>query len=1451
MSSADGNNATGGGGTSGPPGNVGGSNITTATGESLKIIKTQLIPHPHPVTLQQHQHSPIPSPTTTTPTPAPTPPICTTPNSSQLAPSPIQIKNTTNVTNLFTLNPVAAKITHIKTTTIDAVAAAAASNVASGISLSNLAPAVASGAGTLVTSGGVTTMSAIKVGAGGASGAPIALNTSQAANAAAATSIRAIGTGGQSTQVRVVMGNLMPSMIKQLESAGPGRAQITAFPTAPARSVSNTSITVTRPATQAAYLPRANVTATPMAGVGVGVGVPTGQRLVTPIRTTPTSVTATGIAGATVTGITAAGNFVRGTTVSRNSTSPATTVISPATSTTWMAANPAGQVQLIRAIPHQSRQRSGGSVVAVTGTVVTTTGSTMQSATTVVSGQQQTATSKGQPCEYYEQEDATIQAVSSASHSQQQQQTYVATILPPRPHQATLVYSPNVATSQPLAQTQFNPTSVATTGPRFAVATPLTATAGAGTAPRQIRPIPLGKSFSAAKLNTTNISIRTPNLPQLTPTITSSVSNVSTVSSSVASNPPRNTTVSGVSGSTSNVMSSTNLPATRIIQLQQQPGGTAQLCSTGRLAANVVLQPIIVNTSGGGKFGIRPPVTMATKVQPSLTITQLGIGKLPSSGSTSTIAGGNSLGSQSNVCSTGNSASASVSTTSITATNISANTATQLVNVSQGGSAQLLTTQNIVSSATGTSSGGGATVVPLAIGTRGTSGGNIITGTMTPIKNAGSITVGKVMTQAQLTSPLENSATVSGTAGPSGNVYIHHAPVPQRPLSASSSGSSGGISTSNTSISMSSNTSAANVLTSTGTVTSGTFLQPGSTIYYESVPANSVQVSTGVLSLTTTTVTNSTISQNQIVSSTANLSISSLPFVTHTGGNTSTATFTVVPSGGGRTIGQVQIPVCNAAAHLQALPVRFSQLPASNLAAAAADAIAVSQTTPQVIQQSSGCSGETSLIIPTAQQTNVSSGTNVVAMNSNQQTQHMLIPLQTSIKMTAGNGSTGTAVVSNFLRKRDIDGSPILAAKNLGPTLISMGSSSGMMSANSSSNPSINNSYSLTSVNTSNTPVVLCTETLNKKDKPANSVTLCNVASSTSGMLVTNRNSRTESPASSDGSTTVSANSSPGVDQQMQDGNMVINRMISGPNVETHFNPINELYPNHHAVAQQHTTSGTPVTSRNLTSVVDHHNIKHAVLNSNIQQQRLNGGPIECPPRKKSRKSTNDSSQPSPQNPAALSLPQLLSNNPSVSTTTNNNNNAIIEPTASLAGTIPSAIVGNCTPSTVVISHEVTNGKENTKPVEYVLKRPRNLTLLSQNWKSAHNHFQRYSDVKPREERKPTIMDLAKQSNVLGKINGWKIYHLRSQMEDLCENEALGYDKLSTMLKQMESHGISNEIERISDLVKGNMQRSKIIVDGVNEAQNQIMKIFDHKSHISDIINRCASKRNFKKREKP
>lgn len=98
------------------------------------------------------------------------------------------------------------------------------------------------------------------------------------------------------------------------------------------------------------------------------------------------------------------------------------------------------------------------------------------------------------------------------------------------------------------------------------------------------------------------------------------------------------------------------------------------------------------------------------------------------------------------------------------------------------------------------------------------------------------------------------------------------------------------------------------------------------------------------------------------------------------------------------------------------------------------------------------------------------------------------------------------------------------------------------------------------------------------------------------------------------------------------------------------------------------------------------------------------------------------------------------------------------------------------------------------------------------------------------------------------------------------------------MLQCMEAHEQNSDVDRVNELIKvnitfqfcitliidiyflkcdisfisfqGNMQRSKIVSDSINEARVQILKVFDHKSHVSDIIHRCASKRNLKKREK-
>ncbi|XP_041448607.1 histone deacetylase complex subunit SAP130 isoform X2 [Drosophila obscura] len=1231
---------------------------------------------------------------------------------------------------------VAAKITHLKTD-------GAGLNV---------------GVGGISISGGTIKVAANTVQQTSLGATPIALNTGQATTAA---SIRAIGAGGQSTQVRVVM-----PMIKQLENVtATGRTQITAIPAAPARSVSNASITVTRPVTQATYLPRASVTATQMGGVGVGVnlGLAAGQRLVTPLRTTSTgSATVT---PAAPTGLSTSGGFVRGTaaTVSRSGVSVSSqqpsTVISSSNNAAWMQST-TGQMQLIRAI-HQPRQRIITTSAGVSSASVVTTGVQAPTALSVTAaqslGQQQTTGGPGAG-----------------------PQAYVATVLPPRQHQATLVYSSNVSAGGPNA----NPQPGQQFNPRFAVTTPtaggvVTTTTPGGTTvtPRQVRPIPLGKSFPATKLNTTSISIRAPSIPQLNASVTASQSPVS-VSGGATVGPGRGPGLGGTA------LTATNLP-TRIIQLQQPgPGATQQIIGAGaRLAGNVMLQPFLMSTSAAAKMGIRPPVTMTAKVQPSLTITQLNpIGKLATPG------GGGGAPTMT---------PQGVGVASIQAVPVPSVSANVVNPNSVSGQA--------------TAAAGGATVLPLTISGRG--GSHSLTGTLTPIKNASGITVGKMMMTPAVAAGGAMGGDQSGTT-------VTGFPRAWNPVVASQSqlmkiddkGSS-------------------------------------ATIYYESMPASA---STGVLSLATTTLTQSTQSQAQLVSSAGgSLSVSSLPFPSHApmgmgvggSGPGSQATFTVLPSG--QTVG---------------------------------GAAAATRTT-----------GHQQLIIPMG--------------GNSAPPQHMVIPLHTSVKVTTGGvssqpatisgpGGGGATLVSSFMGKRVADGSPIRAAKNLGPTLLSMASNTSGPSLVSAAGSTFNLQPVSVSVASSVavTSSALTVEALAKKERER--APPATVAAATAV-----RNLRGESPASSDGSTTVSANSSPGVDQQqLQDriGEPQAAAVPSSRDNSTHFNPINELYSTHQSMQQtlSHASLGARGSSSAFVDVQtptpqqQHQQqqqlsqqsslLGHLGSAAQLQQQqqqaaaaaasaaRMNGtgssssSSYDCSVRKKPRRSTNDS-QHSTQSQASLSLPPPTAE-PTAATNAasymqKHNNGGLLVAAAAGPGVAP-----NSSSSTSGdINHRssapaVAGNKENANPVDFVLRRPRNCSLLNTykpTHKLANNHFHRYTDVKPREERGASIIDLANQPNVQGKINGWKLHHLRSQMEDLNESETFSMTKLESMLKDIEKSKEKNsEMERVSELLKGNIQRSKIITEGINESQNQLMKVFEHKPHVSDIINRCASKRNFKKRDK-
>ncbi|PRD32158.1 UNVERIFIED_CONTAM: Histone deacetylase complex subunit [Trichonephila clavipes] len=268
--------------------------------------------------------------------------------------------------------------------------------------------------------------------------------------------------------------------------------------------------------------------------------------------------------------------------------------------------------------------------------------------------------------------------------------------------------------------------------------------------------------------------------------------------------------------------------------------------------------------------------------------------------------------------------------------------------------------------------------------------------------------------------------------------------------------------------------------------------------------------------------------------------------------------------------------------------------------------------------------------------------------------------------------------------------------------------------------------------------------------------------------------------------------------------------------------------------------------------------------------------------------------------------------------------------------------------------------EEHDEDKKYVTfyKRP-SMSLLSsyrQTWKARLNHFSRYSDVKPKEEKKPTVNELANQKGILQQANGWKVYHLSAQMEEIVsiiillinftidfkgwhafspppqissrgspvvkvtnlwlachevepssidamqkgpmcikyvetqtssswcgveegcqlgcsrhltviqnyeiELEETVYSRLSHLLEVIEkdpkghrNRNSSNSdedriINKLTDLIKGNLQRSKIVQEQVAESKSQAIKVLDHKTNVTEMVNKYISRRPLKKKDK-
>ncbi|XP_076454246.1 uncharacterized protein LOC143289195 isoform X2 [Babylonia areolata] len=161
--------------------------------------------------------------------------------------------------------------------------------------------------------------------------------------------------------------------------------------------------------------------------------------------------------------------------------------------------------------------------------------------------------------------------------------------------------------------------------------------------------------------------------------------------------------------------------------------------------------------------------------------------------------------------------------------------------------------------------------------------------------------------------------------------------------------------------------------------------------------------------------------------------------------------------------------------------------------------------------------------------------------------------------------------------------------------------------------------------------------------------------------------------------------------------------------------------------------------------------------------------------------------------------------------------------------------------------------RERTKPTMSIM------SDYSVNWKPKHNHFQRQSDVRPKEEGNRTVNELISQRGILQKASGWRLYYVSTQLEEVIENEE-SLERRMEKLKERLSAMLARPCPRppsyhydyntLLELTRGNLQRCQVVRQQMQEAKCSLLNLLRHEPKIRDIITKNLAKRTIKKKER-
>ncbi|RDD36643.1 Histone deacetylase complex subunit SAP130-A [Trichoplax sp. H2] len=150
-------------------------------------------------------------------------------------------------------------------------------------------------------------------------------------------------------------------------------------------------------------------------------------------------------------------------------------------------------------------------------------------------------------------------------------------------------------------------------------------------------------------------------------------------------------------------------------------------------------------------------------------------------------------------------------------------------------------------------------------------------------------------------------------------------------------------------------------------------------------------------------------------------------------------------------------------------------------------------------------------------------------------------------------------------------------------------------------------------------------------------------------------------------------------------------------------------------------------------------------------------------------------------------------------------------------------------------------------------KRTPILNSFKCNSKAAHNHFQRYSDVKRRDEKHTNLSEICSQRDILRRLHGWKVLYLTAQLEDMAKVEQSIHSKIYRLQECLSTyrHGRNSKGEDFSmmyELLQGNIQRCRLVIEQVEEVKTSMLKILEHKNLGVELLKKYMEKRQMKKK---